>query len=163
MLVGFPIALFTATVALELAHIGTGDAFYYRAAMIANIAGVVLGVLAAIPGIIDRFALPRTSRARDLANHHALFNVLALAVFGFSAVLLSLGWSGKVMVDGAYALDAHIPLAFDLVGMVAMVTAAMLGWALVQTHHLGIKPARVHAHLPSREPELDPSLVYRTN
>lgn len=35
-----------------------------------------------------------------------------------------------------------------------MVSAGMLGWALVQTHHVGIKPARVHAHIPSRDPDL---------
>ena len=38
MLVGFPLALFTATIGLELAYIGTQDIFYFRAAMVANIA-----------------------------------------------------------------------------------------------------------------------------
>ena len=36
MLVGFPLALFTATIGLELAYIGTQDIFYFRAAMVAN-------------------------------------------------------------------------------------------------------------------------------
>jgi len=35
MLVGFPIVLFVATIGLELAHIATQSAFYFRAAMIA--------------------------------------------------------------------------------------------------------------------------------
>jgi len=155
MLVGFPIALFTATIALELAHLGTGDAFFYRGAMMANIAGVVMALLAAIPGAIDRYVLPNKSRAKDLANQHALFNLLAIGVYAVSAVMLYLGWRDRVMIDGRYALDVTIPLAFDFVGFVSIVAAGMLGWSLVQTHHIGIKPASIRDDRPSREPELE--------
>lgn len=154
MLVGFPIALFTATIGLELAHIATQDSFYFRAAMVANVAGIIAALAAVIPGTIDYFALPRQSRARGVAKQHALFNVLTVALFGVSAALLYRGWSGREMVDGVYALDATIPLAVGMIGFVSMVSAGMLGWALVQTHHVGIKPAQVRANIPSREPEL---------
>src|SRR3954464_4738146 len=97
MLVGFPIALFTATIGLELAHIGTQDAFFYRAAMMANIAGLVMGALAAVPGPSDPWRLPPQSRARDLATQHALYNLLTLALFGVSGTMLVLGWNNKVM------------------------------------------------------------------
>ena len=155
MLVSFPIALFTATIALELAHIGTQDAFYFRAAMIANVAGVVMAVFAALPGLVDRSAVPKESRARVLVNQHATFNLLTVGLYAASAVMLYLRWNNKMMVDGAYALDAHIPLAISMIGFVSMVSAGMLGWTLVQTHHLGIKPAHMHTFRPSREPELD--------
>lgn len=155
MLVGFPIALFAATIGLELAYIGTHDIFYFRAAMVANIAGVIGALAAVVPGAIDYFALPAQSRARGVAKQHALFNVLTVALFAASAVLLHRGWSGRRMVEGVYVLDATIPLAIGTLGFVAMVSAAMLGWALVQTHHVGIKPAQVRANIPSREPELD--------
>jgi hypothetical protein len=36
-----------------------------------------------------------------------------------------------------------------------MVIAGSLGWTLVQTHHVGIKPALTLPDRPSREPELD--------
>ena len=164
MLVGFPIALFTATIVLQLAHIGTQDAFYYRAAMIANIAGVVMGLVAAIPGAIDRAALPRQSRSKDLATQHALFNILTIALYSVSATMMYLGWTNKMMVDGEWALDARIPLAVDMIGFVSLVSAGMLGWTLVQTHHVGIKPANIRAHRPSREPELDTNpLLVRSN
>ncbi len=155
MLVSFPIALFTGTIALELAHIASGDAFYYRGAMIANIAGVVMGLVAAIPGAIDRYILPNKSRAKDLANQHALFNLLTIALYAVSGTMLYLGWTNKVMIDGHYALSSTVPLAFDLVGFVSLVTAGMLGWSLVQTHHIGIKPASTRDDRPSREPELE--------
>lgn len=155
MVVVFPIALFASTVALLLAHVGTQDPFYYRGAMVANVAGVITSLIATIPGAIDLFALPRPSRARELATRHALAALLVTAVFALSAALLYRGWTGRVMVDGRWQLDATVPLAITVLGLVLLVSAAMAGWALVQTHHLGIKPARTHAYRPSRDPELD--------
>jgi uncharacterized membrane protein len=159
MLVGFPIALLTATIGLELAYIDAHDIFYFRAAMVANIAGLIGAVVAVIPGAIDLFALPAKSRARGVAKQHALFNVLTVALFAVSAVLLYRDWSGRTMVEGAYDLDATIPLAVSTIGFVSMIIAGMLGWTLVQTHHVGIKPAQVRANVPSREPELDEVLA----
>ncbi|MDB4963220.1 MAG: hypothetical protein JWP01_3219 [Myxococcales bacterium] len=137
MLVGFPIALFTATLGLELAHIGTQDAFYYRAAMIANVGGVVMALLAVIPGAIDLFGLPKESAARATGEKHAVLNLLTTALFAVSGGMLYRGWSGYT-VDGAY-LDAHLPLAFGVVGFVAMATAALLGYAMVQHHQVGVQ------------------------
>jgi uncharacterized membrane protein len=155
MLVGFPIALFVATVGLLLAFVGTHDAFYYRAAMIADIAGVCAALAATIPGAIDTVALPKGSRSRNVAVQHGLYAALSMALFALSGALLFHGWTNRTMVVGVYALDATIPLAIGVVGFVALVGSAMMGYALVNTHHIGIKPALVRAERPSREPELD--------
>lgn len=155
MLVGFPIAFYTATVATLLAYIGTLEAFWYRVAMVSNIAGIVTAVIAAIPGAIDLLALPRTSRARAAGLKHAGFNLLATGLFAVTAVVVYRTWSHRMMVDGEYVFDATIPLAMSVVAWVSMVIAGSLGWTLVQTHHLGVKPARTLADRPSREPELD--------
>jgi uncharacterized membrane protein len=155
MLVAFPIAFYTATVAMLLAYVGTREAFWYRVAMIANIAGIITAAIAVIPGAIDLYALPATSRARAAGLKHAGFNLLATALFGVTALLLYTGWSHRTMVDGEYLFDATIPLAMSVVAWVSMVIAGSLGWTLVQTHHVGIKPARTWPDRPSREPELD--------
>jgi uncharacterized membrane protein len=155
MVVVFPIALFTSTVAMQLAYVGTHDAFYYRGALLANVAGVITSLIAMIPGTIDLLALPKPSRARDLATRHAGAALLVTGVFAVSGALLYRGWAGRVMVNGRWELDATIPLAVSVLGVVLLVSAAMAGWALVQKHHLGIKPARTHAYRPSRDPELD--------
>ncbi len=154
MIVSFPIAFYTATVAMLLAYIGTLEAFWYRVAMVANVAGIVTALLAVIPGAIDLYALPKDSRARATGIRHAGFNLLATGLFAVTAVLLYRGWTNRVMVDGEYVFDATIPLAMSVVAWVSMVVAGSLGWTLVQTHHVGIKPANIKAHRPSREPEL---------
>ena len=57
-----------------------------------------------------------------------------------------------MMVDGRYNLDAHLPLAFDVVGLVSMVAAGTFGWALVHTYHVEEKvaraPMRADRHVP---------------
>ena len=97
----------------------------------------------------------RPSRARDLAVRHANAALLLTGLYGVSGALLYRGWTGRVMVDGQWDLDATMPLAISVLGLVLLVSVAAIGWALVQTHHVGIKPARVHPFRPSREPELD--------
>jgi uncharacterized membrane protein len=154
MLVAFPIAFYTATVAMLLAYIGTLEAFWYRVAMVAAIAGIVTALAAVVPGAIDLFALPKGSRARSTGLRHAGFNLLATGMFTVAAAVMVYGWRHRVMLDGEYVFDATIPLAISVVAWVSMVIAGSLGWTLVQTHHVGIKPAKIRADRPSREPEL---------
>jgi uncharacterized membrane protein len=155
MIVGFPIAFYTATVATLLAYVGTHEAFWYRVAMIANIAGIVTALVAVIPGAIDLFALPAGSRARATGLKHAGFNLIATGLFVVTAMLLYRSWTHRMMVNGEYLFEATIPLAMSVVAWVSMVIAGSLGWTLVQTHHVGVKPAFIRADRPSREPELD--------
>lgn len=155
MLVAFPIALYTATVATLLAYVGTHEAFWYRVAMVANVAGIVTALAAVIPGAIDLFALPKPSRARAAGLKHAGLNLLSTGLFVVTAALLYRGWSTRMMVDGEYLFDATIPLAMGVVAWVSMVMAGSIGFTLVQTHHVGVKPAAVRADRPSREPELE--------
>jgi hypothetical protein len=108
-----------------------------------------------IPGVIDLLSLPANSRARSVGLRHAGFNLVATVLFAATAAIIYRGWTHRVMADGQYRFDATIPLAMSVVAWVSMVIAGSLGWALVQTHHVGIKPALTHARRPSREPELD--------
>ncbi|MBC7975186.1 MAG: DUF2231 domain-containing protein [Myxococcales bacterium] len=162
MIVGFPIAFYTATVATLLAYVGTHEAFWFRVAMVANIAGIVTALIAVIPGAIDLFALPRDSRARAAGLKHAGFNLLSTGLYAVTAFLLYRSWTHRMMVDGEYLFEATIPLAMGVVAWVSMIIAGSLGWTLVQTHHVGIKPALIRGDRPSREPELEDDLAVTT-
>jgi hypothetical protein len=65
-------------------------------------------------------------------------NLLGTSLFAVCGALLWRGWSDRMMVDGYFTLDATIPLAIAVVGFLATIGAGMFGWALVQTHHVGI-------------------------
>jgi uncharacterized membrane protein len=143
MLIAFPVALYVATVVTLLVHVATNDAFWYRVALWSNIGGVVMAAIAAIPGLIDLISLPRGSRARATGIRHAAFNVLALVLFAISAVLLyrNAGTNAAV-APGPYELDVTAPLALSILGVLSTLAAGWLGWTLVQTHHVGIKPSQ---------------------
>jgi uncharacterized membrane protein len=160
MLVAFPFAFYTATVVTLLVYIGTREAFWYRFAMVASLAGIATAVIAALPGAIDLRSLPRHSRARKAGLQHAGFNLLATGLFAVTALVLYQTWIHRAMVNGEYIFDATVPLALAVVAWVAMVIAGSLGWTLVQTHHVGIKPALVRPDRPSREPELDAEPIH---
>lgn len=155
MLVAFPLAFYTTTVVTLLVYIGTRQAFWYRCSMVACLAGIATAVIAAIPGAVDLRSLPRGSRARKAGLQHAGFHGLASALFAVTALMLYETWTHRTMINGEYIFDATVPLALAVVGWVATVIAGSLGWTLVQTHHVGIKPALVRPDRPSREPELD--------
>src|SRR3954463_3176375 len=53
MLVAFPLAFYTTTVVTLLVYIGTREAFWFRFAMVASLAGIATAVIAAIPGAVD--------------------------------------------------------------------------------------------------------------
>lgn len=159
MLVVFPIAFYTSTVAMLLAYVGTQEALWYRVAMIANIAGIITATIAMIPGAIDLLWLPATSRARSVSLKHAGFHALATGLFAVTALLLSLSWHHRVLLAGKYVIDATIPLAMSVVAWVSMMIAASLGWALVQTHHVGVKPALLRADRPTHEAALELDIV----
>jgi uncharacterized membrane protein len=134
-LIAFPVALYVSTLVTLIAfQAGIGDAFWYRAACYASLAGVIMAAVAAIPGLIDLLQIPSGSEARRTGITHALLNVSALAVFVVTTVLLWRQWAGFP----ALPLDARAPLVLAAIGCALTVGAGALGWKLVQTHHIGV-------------------------
>jgi uncharacterized membrane protein len=173
MLIAFPVAMYVATVVTLFVHVGTDDAFWYRVAMWTNFAGIVTAAVAAIPGLIDLLGLPRGSRARATGIRHAAFNVLALTLFTISAVMLYRNAGGtQDVASGAYTFDVTAPLALSILGVLSTLAAGWLGWTLVQTHHVGIKPSEYGSDVEpetdvddlDREPRMPPTYAetYRT-
>ena len=135
MVVALPIGLYVATVAALLAYVGLEDPFYFRAALAANVAGVVMALVAAIPGAIDLFSLPRASQARATGIKHASFALLATGLFAVAGATSWRQWSAGGVPD------ATVPLVLAIVGVLALLAAGWLGWTMVQTHHVGVKPS----------------------
>lgn len=140
MVVALPIGLFVTAVAAMLAFVGASDPFFYRAAMYAAFGGVVTALVAALPGVIDLIALPAGSRVRRTALKHGSVALFATGLFAVSAALLYRGWTADA------PLEVAAPLAVALAGLVALVIVGALGWSLVQTHHVGVKPIVFQDH-----------------
>ena len=53
MLVAYPIVLYTATLVCYIVYSSNHDVFWFKVAYVANISGVIMAVVAALPGFID--------------------------------------------------------------------------------------------------------------
>ena len=139
MLVAFPIAFYVSTVVSLVVFGGTGNPFWFHVAFVAATAAVVMGLGAAVPGLVDLVSLPPRSRARSTGIQHAGLNIFTLIAFAIIAVVLGSDW-----YNGANVYHFGWPLVLGLFGLAALCIAGTLGWKLVQTHHVGVKPT----HLP---------------
>lgn len=82
MLIPFPIAFLTGSVAFDIASRVLSSESLYTTAGHCMIAGIVTGILAAIPGLIDFTSIiPENSRAKNRATYHIIVNTVALIAF----------------------------------------------------------------------------------
>lgn len=131
MLVGFPIAFYTATLVCYIVYSGNANPFWFKVAVVANIAGVVMAALAAIAGFIDWLNIPANVAAKKTGLTHLICNVLALVCFAIAAFPGYEKWD-----DVAPTLGLAIPLS--AIGFVLTLVAGFLGWTLVQKYHVGV-------------------------
>src|SRR3954451_9233210 len=74
MLIVFPLGLLGTAVVFDLIHLGTGNPRMAEVAFWMIAAGLVGGLLAAPPGLIDWLAIPSGTRAKAVGLWHAVGN-----------------------------------------------------------------------------------------
>jgi uncharacterized membrane protein len=132
LLVGFPIALYTATLASYVIYVLTFDIFWFRAGFVANVAGVATAGLAAFTGIMDLILLPNGSRAKTTGFKHMGFNLAAFFLFFVNIFLQMNRWQVESLPGAGSAI------VFSALGVVCTFIAGYFGWEMVQKHHVGI-------------------------
>ena len=132
MLVAYPIAFYTgAFVSYAVALIGDSQ-LAFRIGVVANVAGVVMAAVAAIPGFIDwAFGIPKATPARSTGLTHMMLNVVALVLFAANALIQLGKWDDS-------APDSTLALILAAVGVGFTLAAGFFGWTLVQDHHVGV-------------------------
>lgn len=134
MLIAYPIALYTATlVAFIIAAARGGDTFWFKVAVVANIGGVIMAAVAALPGFIDwAMGIPAGTAAKAHGLRHMLLNVVALVLYLINAVAHAGQWS-SAHPDTAWGI------VLALLGVLCTVGAGFFGWTMIQTDHVGIQ------------------------
>jgi len=131
MLVAFPVAFYTGALAAFIAYNSNADVFWFKVGYVANAAGVIMAVVAALPGFIDWLYIPADSRAKKTGLFHMLCNVTALVLYALNIWMIKEKWN-----DPNPTLGSAILLTGA--GFVLTLVAGFLGWALVQKHHVGV-------------------------
>jgi len=127
ILVAFPIAFFTATFVFDVVG-WIFNPFYFTLAYYIGIAGVITGLLAAIPGIIDYFfTVPPDSSAKKRGAKHGLLNVTNVIIF-------LLVWVYRRQPDP----EPMIIIAAEAIGFILLLIAGWMGGVLVYTNQIGV-------------------------
>jgi uncharacterized membrane protein len=131
MLIAYPVAFYTATLVCYIAYNSNYNVFWFKVAYVANLAGIVMAALAALPGFIDWLNIPADSRAKKTGLFHMLCNVAALVLYAACFFTLKDKWD-----DANPDIGPAIPLT--ALGFLITLVAGFLGWSLVQKHHVGV-------------------------
>ena len=150
MLVAYPLALYPLTLVAYVVFWFGGGLLWFHAAVVANIAGVSMAVLASLPGLLDwLLGIPRGTPAKRLGRRHLLWNLAALVLFGSDAGVHLGQWV-------AAAPDAGWGSFLALLGVGCTIAADCTGWTLVQTYHIGVALTREQRLLePDHTPQPD--------
>jgi uncharacterized membrane protein len=132
MLVMFPLALLPVAVLADVLYLATGTADFARFAFWSISIGLVVGLLAALFGLIDWLGIPSGSRAKRIGAWHGLGNVTIVLLFVVS-------WSIR-LGDVEYA-PSILPFVLALVGIVLALVTAWLGGELVYRLRIGVDDA----------------------
>jgi uncharacterized membrane protein len=136
MMVRFPVALYTATVAAYALDAVTGSQIWFQVGVVVNIAGVIAASLAAVPGFIDWMGIPSTDSAKHTGLWHMLLNVTALSFFAVDAVLQ---YAHRDEPSPAFGTALGLATA----GLGLTLVAGFLGWTLVRRRGIDLG-ARQH-------------------
>lgn len=84
MLIVFPLGLLATAVVFDVIFLVTDNPTWTQASFYMIGAGVVTGLLAAVPGTADWLAIPRGTRAKRIGLLHGVGNVVVVALFALS-------------------------------------------------------------------------------
>jgi uncharacterized membrane protein/nitrite reductase/ring-hydroxylating ferredoxin subunit len=128
ILVAFPIAFFTGTLIFDILGLIFSNEAFHVTAYYLELSGIIGGLLAAVPGLIDYFfTVPPKSTAKKRATMHMIVNVTAVALFTIAFML---------------RVKSHIApatvLSLEFLGMILMTAGGWMGGTLVYRNQIGV-------------------------
>lgn len=130
ILIPFPIAFFTGTLAFDLLAIILEKEAFEITAFYLLIAGIITALAAAIPGFIDfLYTVPPNSSAKKRASTHGVLNLCMVALFSLALIARA----------GHHQLSGWV-LILEGLGFIVMNIAGWLGGTLVHRNQIGVDP-----------------------
>jgi len=122
MLIPLPIGLWVFSFACDLIYaLGSHDPVWKTIALYSMIAGLIGGIAAAVPGLIDLLSLP--AGPRSTAVLHMCINLIVVALFAVNA------WLRMRAGDGG--ASSNTPMWLSLAALVLLLVSGWLGGKLV--------------------------------
>ncbi|WP_163509938.1 DUF2231 domain-containing protein [Fodinicola acaciae] len=129
MLIAFPLGLLVTAVIFDIVFLVNGQPGFATASAYMIAAGVIGGLVAAVPGLIDWLAIPTGTRAKRIGLVHGIGNVVVVLLFAISWLLRlgAPGWTPSVWA-----------LICSFAGVVVGGASAWLGGELVERLSVGV-------------------------
>jgi uncharacterized membrane protein len=139
LLVGLPIGLFTWTLVADIVYMAIGDMVWYEIARWSEVAAIVSGVAAAVPGIGDFLTLPFAGKTRWITTIHMLLNLMVVGAFIVAAFFM---FSEFLMIgnNATVGVLLYIAVALHAAGVLILMVSGWLGGEVVFRHHIGMVP-----------------------
>jgi nitrite reductase/ring-hydroxylating ferredoxin subunit/uncharacterized membrane protein len=135
-LIPFPFAFLCGAFLFDAAGRVAGRASWWTTGAHLALAGIVMALVAAVPGFIDyRYTVPPKSTGKRRATRHMAANLTAVALF---AVAL---W----LRGAAAAAPGIAPLILEGVGVVLLAAGGWMGGVLVNRNQIGVDPRYANA------------------
>ena len=129
MLVPFPIACFIGALLTDLAYLASANIQWSNFSIWLITAGLVMGGLAALTGLIDYWGDRAVRNARP-ATAHMVLNIAVFVIELFNAFVHSRdGWTSVVPTG----------LTLSIISVVLLGVSAWLGGSLVYKHRVGVR------------------------
>lgn len=135
MLVVFPLGLLATSLVWDIVYLASGNSMWATTSFWTIVAGVAGGLLAAIPGLVDWLAIPRTTRAWKIGLYHMLLNLAVVGLFVLSAALR---WATGYSTPGiGHMISGWVGIGLALVsGWLGGELVERLGVAVYSDAHL---------------------------
>ena len=144
ILIVFPLGLLATAVIFDVIYLVTGADQWSAISFWLIAAGIIGGLVAAVPGWIDWFAIPSNTRAKSVGLLHGAGNVVVLVLFAVSWLLRRDSGSGFEMAGAPVTLA----LVCSFAGAGLALLTGWLGGELIE--RLGVSVHRgAHLDAPS--------------
>lgn len=150
MLVVFPLGLLATSVVWDICRLATGSPAWGTVAFWTIVAGVIGGLLAAVPGFVDWLSIPAATRARRVGLYHMVLNLIVVGLFVVSLI-------ARLETAGGYAFAGFGRMIWGWIGVVLALFSGWLGGELVETLGVSVRegadvnaPSSLRAKRPAR-------------
>src|SRR5919199_6273243 len=139
ILIVFPLGLLSTSVIFDVLCAATHNPQFPIVAYWMIAAGVIGGLIAAVPGFVDWLAIPKDTRAKRIGLYHAIGNDIVLVLFAIS------WWLRR----GTPEHDPDtLAFALSVIGVVIALFTGWLGGELIERHGMGVHDG-AHLDAPS--------------
>jgi uncharacterized membrane protein len=144
ILIVFPLGLLATAVVFDIIYLVTGTVGWTTISFWLIAAGIIGGLIAAVPGLVDWGAIPSGTRAKSVGLLHGLGNIVVVILFALSWIMRRNSGNGIDMA-GAPSTAA---LVCSFAGVVIALFTGWLGGELVERLGMGVHNG-AHLDAPS--------------